>query len=57
MHTEYGIEIPLFRTQSLNPLQILNDEYVIYTSGGDYYLKAYVPANIKLPIDNAGNYI
>jgi hypothetical protein len=57
MHTEYGIEIPLFRTQSVKPLEILNDEYVIYTSGGDYYLKAYVPANIKLPIDNAGNYI
>ena len=57
MHTEYGVEIPLFRTQSINSLQILNDEYVIYTSGGEYYLKAYVPANIKLPIDNAGNYI
>jgi hypothetical protein len=57
MNTKYGIEVPLFRTQSLNPLQILNDEYIIYTSGGDYYLKAYVPANIKLPIDNAGSYI
>jgi hypothetical protein len=57
MHTEYGIEIPLFSTQSRDSLEIGNNEYVIYTAEDEYYLRAYVPANTKLPTDNAGSYL
>lgn len=52
-HTTYGVEIPLF--PSSNGADILNDEYYLYESSGTWYIKAYVPANIKVPIDANDN--
>jgi hypothetical protein len=57
MHTEYGIEIPLFSTQSTDPSKILEGEYYVYEDSNNFFLRAYVPANIKLPTDNAGSYL
>jgi hypothetical protein len=55
-HTTYGVEIPLFPTTS-NGTEILNDEYYVYEDSGTWYVKAYVPANIKLPVDEAGTVV
>jgi hypothetical protein len=54
IHTEYGVEIPLFETNFEDSSGMSEGEYHIYESENAYFLTAYVPANIKLPIDNAG---
>jgi hypothetical protein len=55
VHRDYGVEIPLFLTLSQDGSSINEDEYYLYESGGSLYIKAYVPGNIKLPVDNAGS--
>jgi hypothetical protein len=57
INTKYGIEIPLFRTNSLNSLEMSDEEYQIYEFENNFFLRAYVPANVKLPINNSGQVV
>jgi hypothetical protein len=53
-HRDYGVEERLFPTISSDGSSINEDEYFLYESSGTWYIKAYVPGNIKLPINNSG---
>jgi hypothetical protein len=57
VHTKYGIEIPLFRTQALNSLEMSDQEYQVYEFENNFFIRVLIPANIKLPIDNAGGFV
>ena len=53
-HTVYGVEEPLFPSTTTVAADMNEDEYILYQSSGTWYIQAYVPGNIKLPVDNAG---
>ena len=53
-HTVYGVEEQLFPSTTTVAADINEDEYILYQSSGTWYIQAYVPGNIKLPVDNAG---
>lgn len=53
-HRDYGVEEQLFAAPSGNAAKMSEDEFVLYQTGNNWFVTAYVPGNIKLPVDNAG---